>query len=197
MWGVMRQTNTQVLNCMDKEMLPKLRMAIADTDDVNAMIDPSKNLLIIYRGLYARYNYEELQFIVGHEIAHVKLNHYQTRLATSLGTSAVMNIANVFLPGVGYLNHVVNPLVVRGFGRAQELDADKLSCESLNRCYALKPEVCITALEKLKDYAATKGITEESRIGLWDTHPGLTERIEAIKKKFEEGKADEEAAGEK
>ena len=44
-----------------------------------------------------------------------------------------MSVAGTFVPGLGYLDHVVNPVVTNSFGRQFEISADKLAVEYIKK----------------------------------------------------------------
>ncbi|HTG10520.1 MAG TPA: hypothetical protein VK746_06960, partial [Candidatus Eisenbacteria bacterium] len=54
-----------------------------------------------------------------------------TRRKLSLSLTASFGALGIFAPGAGLLDFVVNPLVVRAFGRHQELQADQKAVEIL------------------------------------------------------------------
>ncbi|HOD75641.1 MAG TPA: M48 family metalloprotease, partial [Syntrophorhabdaceae bacterium] len=115
-----------------------------------------------------------------HENAHIKYDHAAKNALLPDATSAAFTIAGLFLPGVGYGNLIVNPLVTSGYSRSQELEADK---DVIDQCHLLRltPDHYVSALTKLKQYAASKGESSDST-GLFDTHPNLQYRIDAINK---------------
>ena len=67
--------------------------------------------------------------VISHELAHLKSNHYYSKKGISVFTTAAMSVAGTFVPGLGYLNRVINPVVTNSFGRQFELSADKLAVE--------------------------------------------------------------------
>ena len=71
--------------------------------------------------------------VISHELAHLKSNHYYSKLGISTLTSAAMSIAGAFVPGLGYLDYVVNPAVTNTFGRQFELTADRLAVEYIQK----------------------------------------------------------------
>ena len=71
--------------------------------------------------------------VISHELAHLKSNHYYSKVGISTITSAAMSVAGAFVPGLGYLDHVVNPVVTNTFGRQFELSADKLAVGYIKR----------------------------------------------------------------
>src|ERR1700730_13052087 len=64
-----------------------------------------------------------IEAVVAHEVAHEVLGHVGTRRKLSLSLTASFGALGLFAPGAGLLDFVVNPLVVRAFGRYQEMQA--------------------------------------------------------------------------
>ncbi len=153
---------------------------IIDQDTPNAFVDSKNKRLFIYRGLIEQMTDQELAVIIFHENAHVKLGHADKRIATSYATTIAFQIANIFVPGVGYADYAVNPLLTNAYSRSQESDADKDAIET-GKQFGIKPGVYIGALEKLKSHAASMGRGTDST-GLFDSHPNLEYRIIQIKK---------------
>ncbi len=170
----------RVIYAMDPENFSKYKLAIVDSPDVNAYAVGSDFTIVFLRGAISTFNDDELAFILAHEVAHLKLGHYGKRVGASVATTGAFTVANIFLPGVGLLNHLVNPLVVKGFSRGQEMDADALAVQSIQKCCSLSPDAAISAHQKLLAIAQAKGYKEEDRIGILDTHPSLEERIKRI-----------------
>jgi Zn-dependent protease with chaperone function len=171
----------RLLPFMDGVNKTKYRVAIWDTPGVNAFADGSNFQIVFYRGLLDRLNDEELAYVYAHEVAHIKLGHYGKRVAASIATSVAFAIAGLFVPGLGYMDWVANPLVTRGFSRGQEMDADMLAVKSIGQCCSISPAAAISVLEKFQEIRKLKGYKDEDRIGILDTHPSLEERIKKIK----------------
>ena len=72
-----------------------------------------------------------IEAVVAHEVAHEVMGHVGTRRKLSLSLTASFGALGIFAPGAGLLDFVVNPLVVRAFGRHQELQADQKAVEIL------------------------------------------------------------------
>ena len=153
---------------------------IIDQDIPNAFVDSQNKRLFIYKGLIDKMTDQELAVIIFHENAHVKLGHADKRIATAYATTIAFQIANIFVPGVGYANYAVNPLLTNAYSRSQESDADKDAIET-GKQFGIKPDVYISALEKLRNHAASMGRGTDST-GLFDSHPNLEYRIIQIKK---------------
>lgn len=144
----------------------------------NAWVNSQQGVLVVTTGLLSMCDDNELSLILLHENAHIKYDHAAKNALLSDVTSAAFSIGGLFFPGVGYGNLLVNPLVTSGYSRAQELEADR---DVVNQCYlmGLNPDHYVSVLEKMKQYAALKDRTSDAT-GLFDTHPNLQYRIDAI-----------------
>ncbi len=156
----------------------RFQFTILEDKTPNAWVNTQKGILVVTTGLLALCDDNELALIFLHENAHIKYDHAAKNSLLSDVTSAAFTIGGLFLPGVGYGNLVVNPLVTRGYSRSQELEADK---DVVDQCHLLRmtPDNYISALEKMKQYAASTGNGSDST-GLFDTHPNLQYRIDTI-----------------
>lgn len=119
-----------------------------------------------------------VEAVVAHEVAHEVLGHVGTRRKLSLSLTATFGALGMFTPGVGLLDFVVNPLVVRAFGRHQEMQADQKAVEILRAMGHRAPRRALaTALETL---AAHTPKEREGLEGLLATHPTLDDRLAAL-----------------
>jgi Zn-dependent protease with chaperone function len=113
-----------------------------------------------------------------HEVAHEVMGHVGTRRKLSLSLTASFGALGIFAPGVGLLDFVVNPLVVRAFGRHQELQADQKAVEILRAMGHTAPRRALaTALEAI---AAHTPREREGLEGLLATHPTIDDRLAAL-----------------
>jgi Zn-dependent protease with chaperone function len=76
------------------------------------------------------------------------------------------------------LDFLVNPLVVRAFGRQQELQADQKAVEILRAMGHASPRRLLAAA--LQTLAAHTPKEREGLEGLLATHPALDERVAAL-----------------
>ncbi len=165
---------------IDPYPIYRFRFAIVEDKAPNAWVNTQKGVFVVTTGLLRMCDDNELALIFLHENAHIKYDHAAKNSLLSDATSAAFTIAGLFLPGVGYGNLIVNPLITSGYSRSQELEADK---DVVDQCHLLRltPDNYVSALEKMKQYAASKGENSDST-GLFDTHPNLQYRIDTINK---------------
>ncbi|MGH7366172.1 MAG: M48 family metalloprotease [Candidatus Rokuibacteriota bacterium] len=119
-----------------------------------------------------------VEAVVAHEVAHEVLGHVGTRRKLSLSLTASFGALGIFAPGVGLLDFVVNPLLVRAFGRHQEMQADQKAVEILRAMGHRAPRRALaTALETVAAHAPKE---REGLEGLLATHPTLDDRLAAL-----------------
>jgi Zn-dependent protease with chaperone function len=119
-----------------------------------------------------------LEAIMAQAVAHEVLDHVGTRRRMSAGMTGGFSLAGFFVPGVGMLDYMVNPLVVRAFSRQQELDADKRAVEILRTMGDPTPRRSLAAALRAMDDAPVK--SQEGRGGVLDTRPTLRARLDAL-----------------
>jgi len=120
------------------------------------------------------YSNDVMSYILAHEIAHQRFNHQSSRSAVTYGITGVMMVADAFVPGVGLLNHVINPAITRNaISKPQELEAD-LAAYKACLCMGMTKDDVISAMEKIR------GSDNEEGGGFWAAHPPWSERIQAI-----------------
>jgi Zn-dependent protease with chaperone function len=119
-----------------------------------------------------------VEAVVAHEVAHEVLGHVGTRRKLSLSLTASFATLGIFAPGAGLLDFIVNPLVVRAFGRYQELQADQKAVEILRAMGHRAPRRSLAnALEALASHVPKE---REGLEGLLATHPTLDDGVAAL-----------------
>lgn len=171
---------------------PKLEwtFTVVDTDDVNAFALPG-GFVYISRGILPYLNSEaELAAVLGHEIGHVTAHHgakRQTRgTLANLGAAAATILTGQ--PIVGDLANVAGAAWVSGYGREQELEADRLGAEILART-GYDPQAMTRVIGSLKDQESSevrraKAEGRKPRVyhGVFASHPDNDQRLqEAVK----------------
>jgi predicted Zn-dependent protease len=123
---------------------------------------------------------EQRVAVAAHEIGHLKAGHYYSSMGVSILTSIAFSVANVFVPGVGYAEYLLKPVVVGGFSRPQELEADKLGVG-----YMVKADVPPHYLIEVFQVFRKESRGESDEASYFSTHPTTAERIEQIKSFYE------------
>jgi len=117
--------------------------------------------------------------VISHELAHLRSNHYYSKAGVSIFTSAAMSAAEIFVPGLSYLDHVVNPTVTNAFGRQFELDADKLAIDYIQKAGLTKTDY-LKFLYWMKDNLGSQN--RSAKTSIFSTHPATQERIDRLMK---------------
>jgi Zn-dependent protease with chaperone function len=115
--------------------------------------------------------------VISHELAHLKSNHYFSKVGISTFTSAVMSIAGAFVPGLSYLDYAVNPTITNSFGRQFELSADKLAVKYVKKTGLTKTDYVkfLYWMKKNLDSSDSSATTS-----IFSTHPATQERINEL-----------------
>lgn len=128
------------------------------------------NKVYITESLLRDLNDDAIQFVLAHEIAHNKLGHIEKAQAVSYATTGLLVVADLFVPGIGLLNHAVNPAIVNNFSKLQEYDADE---EAAAACECLGIDA-VETMRSLRPFTRGGG-------GFWDQHGSWEDRIENIR----------------
>jgi predicted Zn-dependent protease len=164
---------------------------VLDSDEVNAFALPG-GWIYITRGIMAYLNSEaELAAVLGHEIGHVAARHavrqYSARQLTGLGAA----LGSIFVPGLNQvagqqLVGLLGTALLRGYGREQELEADKLGAKYLARS-GYNPEAMMDVLRTLKNQETfemklARAENREPHIyhGLFASHPDNDTRLKEV-----------------
>ncbi len=158
------------------------KVYMSDTVNAFAMADGTVR---VYSGLMDLMSDDELRFVIGHEIGHVKLGHsassiktaYQSSAlvkgatavaANSKGGSAVLNIAGDQLKGI------FQKALTSAHSRGQESDSDAYSVKFM-KANKIPTKAASSALLKL-----AKG--GSGGAGFLSTHPDPADRAAAVEK---------------
>jgi beta-barrel assembly-enhancing protease len=162
---------------------------LVDSNEINAFAAPS-GFIVITTGLYKSLsNEEQLAAVLAHEIAHVTLKHGLSAIKTANLTEAFTLIGQTYmeqkasssaasiqqLAGVfgKSIDDIINKMVVSGYSRGQELDADKESLAILFQA-GYNPQGLTQFLETLHHRSGAS-----STAGFYDTHPPAANRLSA------------------
>ena len=124
----------------------------------------------------------QLDFVVGHELAHIQQKHWQKKMAALVILFSLVSALGIGLPHLPSAVRAVFPfvavfvplLVFYGLSRRFEYAADRAGVEVANDASA-----SIQALAGL--YRRTQESPERSRFAeLFATHPALSRRVETI-----------------
>ncbi len=167
------------------------RFTVLDTDQVNAFALPG-GYIYVTRGLLAYLNSEaELAAVLGHEIGHVTARHSVRQLSMAQATGLGFGIGSIFVPELRTraaqdVFNVLSAAFIRGYGRENELEADRLGAQYLARSN-FDPQAMINVIGVLKDQEEfeiqlAKEENREPRVyhGVFSTHPDNDRRLQEV-----------------
>lgn len=145
----------KIVKGLDSEDGTKLNFKVYQTKDVNAFA-MADGTVRVYSGLLDKMDDDQVRFVIGHEIGHVKLGHTKKAMQVAYGTSAARkaaagsgNAAAAELSSSeigGFAEAVVNAQ----FSQSQESDADAYGLDFLKR-HNYKLDGGPSALRKLAE----------------------------------------------
>ncbi|MDO8811822.1 MAG: M48 family metalloprotease [Gallionella sp.] len=167
------------------------RFTVLDSPEINAFALPG-GYVYITRGIMAYLNSEaQLAAVVGHEIGHVTARHGVRQQSAAQAANLGLTIASIFVPQINTnlgqnLANVLGGALLSGYGREQELEADRLGAQYLARA-DYDPQAIISVLrvlknQELKDAELAKQEGREPRrySGLFSTHPDNDTRLKQV-----------------
>jgi predicted Zn-dependent protease len=153
---------------------------LLDADEVNAFAAPGGFIFVTKGMIKLVKNEDELAGVLAHEVAHVAKKHGLKTIQTSRLTSAFAmlgtEIAKSYTPeqvsklaGVfeGAVDDVVKNLVVNGYSRDKEYEADEFAAKYA-RAANYDPRALKTFLSRMGSHAASGGV--------FKTHPAAGQR---------------------
>jgi Zn-dependent protease with chaperone function len=144
--------------------------ALVRTDEVRGYA--SEDAVFYFSEGLARQPQRVIDALVAQKVAHEVLGHEGKRRTLSLSVSAGFTVLGLVVPGLGLLDFLVNPLVVRAFTRDQELDADQKAVEILKSMGHEMPRRSLAAALR-----AAGGVNGPVTGGLLATEPDLDDRL--------------------
>ncbi len=160
---------------------------VLDTMEPNAFACPGGTILVSKGMVMAARTEDELAAVLAHEIAHIVnrdgvASIQQSRwssVLTAMGSRAVhtygsANLSQIVTLFEGSIDDVFKTLVVNGYSRSAEMNADEAAFGYLTKA-GYNPQALRTVLETLNK--------SQSGGGIMKTHPGTSDRIESLAKK--------------
>lgn len=148
------------------------------TSDVNAFA-MGDGTVRVYSGLMDLMTDDEVRYVIGHEMGHVKSGHSKARMKTALNTSALRDIASA-AGGTAQqlssseLGNLVENVIKAQHSQGNEREADDYAMAFLKK-NKYTPMAAVTALEKLDKLSGGGG-------GGWTaTHPAPAERAKRMR----------------
>ncbi|MEM9500546.1 MAG: M48 family metallopeptidase [Pseudomonadota bacterium] len=150
--------------------------------DVNAFA-MANGTIRVFAGLMDEFTDDEVRYVIGHEIGHIKREHTKKRMQGALQRDAALSVAGTASGGVrrlasSELGQLFGNVVTAQHSQKHEREADDYAFEFM-QANNYDAEACVTALEKLDGMGGGGG-------GLpWlQTHPSPSKRAERIRKKL-------------
>jgi predicted Zn-dependent protease len=164
---------------------------VLDSPDINAFALPG-GYIYITRGILAYLNSEaELAAVVGHEIGHVTARHSVQQMSKAQAAGIAAVLGSIFVPelrtGAGQQAiSAIGGALLAGYGREDELEADRLGAEYLAR-NGYDPQAMVRVVSALKDQelfdaeiAKQEGREPRRYHGVFATHPDNDTRLKEV-----------------
>jgi putative metalloprotease len=163
-----------LLKGMNKPLDPsQVKVGVMDDPSINAANAGGAQFLVT-TGLLQKASDDQLRGVLAHELAHEDLHHVAKAQTLGAGLNIGAVILDQIIPGSGAIVPIAGELVARGYSRKEEYAADAHGAEILERT-GYSRQVMIDTLNWL--ISQTGG----SKGGFLATHPGTSERVEALK----------------
>ena len=159
----------------------KLNFKCYLTPEVNAFA-MADGTIRFYSGLMDMMTDDELRYVVGHEMGHIKHGHTKARMQTALAASATQKgIAASNTRAAGLADSQLGDLIVKvvraQHSQGNEREADDYAMQFMSR-RKYDRKACVSALEKLVKLSGGGGTSWLS------THPSPKERAERMRKQL-------------
>lgn len=169
---------------------------------INAYTAGVENTFVVLQeGAISQLSEPELDFIIGHELGHVKFEHVLYQMIARLAVAQGMLLSpNIFL---GRIVGMGMDMAIRDWARKAELSCDRaglLACQNPAAAIKVMLRFAGVPTKELEDFnieaylAQYDTFTKESTSGLGrvfkglgNTHPWIIERIQAMQSWIEEG----------
>jgi putative metalloprotease len=163
-----------LLKGMNTPLQPgQVQVAVVDDPSINAA-NAGGGRFLVTTGLLQKANDNQLRGVLAHELAHEDLNHVAKAQVLGAGLNIGAIILDQIIPGSGAIAPVAGELVARGYSRREEYAADAHGVEILERTGHSKDVMISTLNWLIESTGGSKG-------GFLSTHPGTSERIEALR----------------
>lgn len=157
----------------------KLNYKVYQSDAVNAFALPDGSVRV-YTGLMDLMTDDELRFVIGHEIGHVKYGHSKARFKTAYLTQAARkgvasqgNAAGQIASSE--LGGVVENVIKAQHSQGNELESDQYGLALLKK-KGVDPQAAVTSMQKLEKLGGG------GKNSLTSSHPPSAKRVEKLQK---------------
>jgi predicted Zn-dependent protease len=161
---------------------------LLDSKDLNAFAT-ADNYVYINRGLLNYMSNEaQLVSVLAHEVGHITKSHVDGGKGAAVGAQVLSAIAavlsgsnEVYEAGMAYANSLI-----RGHGRSNELEADRVGAEYMS-ALGYDPKEMLEMLSVMKDMeslqkarASQQGAPRQTYHGVFSTHPRNDARLRSV-----------------
>lgn len=165
-----------LIRAMNRPLQPsEVQVAIIDDSQINAANAGGGNFYVT-TGLLEKANDQHLMGIMAHEIAHEDLGHVAELQLLGAGLNIGSYLLERLLPGSSVVTPIAGALIVRGYSRREEYEADSHGVEILRRA-GYSPNTLIDALSWVAHSSRDGGG------GFLSTHPAIEDRIERLSRR--------------
>lgn len=159
----------------------RLNFKVYVTPQINAFA-MANGTIRVYSGLMDQFTDDEVRYVIGHEIGHVKSGHSKARMQAALRTSALRKGVEASNTRAGALastelGNLFEKVVNAQHSQSNEREADDYALKFM-KARKYNPQACVTALDKL---AALSGDNSSSFLS---THPAPKERSARLREQL-------------
>jgi len=152
----------------------KIKLHIIKNDEINAFALPNNHLVVFTGLIKAAENEAEVSGVMGHEVAHIELNHVMKKLVKEMGLSVLISMTGGG-GGSEIIKEAAKILSSSAYDRTLEKEADIKAVDYMLNAN-LNPEDFANFMFKL---AEDRSQIEE-KLAWISTHPESMERAEYI-----------------
>jgi predicted Zn-dependent protease len=164
------------------------RFTVLDSPEVNAFALPG-GYVYITRGILAYLNSEaEIAGVLGHEIGHITARHGVRQQSAATAAQIFSAVVAMKTGSQTYtdLTNILGGALLSGYGREQELEADRLGAEYIANV-GFDPNEMLEVIGVLKDQeefgkqrAQAEGRQQQSYHGVFASHPRNDQRLQEV-----------------
>ena len=163
-----------LLKGMNKPLDPsQVKVGIMDDPSINAA-NAGGGQFLVTTGLLQKANDDQLRGVLAHELAHDDLHHVAKAQTLGVGLNIGAIILDQIIPGSGAVTPIAGELLARGYSRKEEYAADRHGAVILERTGHSRQVMIDTLNWLIQQTGGSKG-------GFLATHPGTSERLEALR----------------
>jgi putative metalloprotease len=172
----LQQVMIPLIKAMNRPMpLDRVRVAFVDDSHINAA-NAGNNQFLFTRGLLEKANDDQLRGVIAHELAHQDLGHVAKTQTLGTGLNIGIALLEQIFPGSSAIAPLAGQLIINRYTQNEEYAADRHGAEILQKAGYPGREVMANTLTWLMQTEGASGG------GFFATHPGTTDRIQALRR---------------